>query len=36
MVLGKFPVPGRLNFTSQHNCDVVHYVNFYIDFVASN
>ena len=27
------------NFTSQHNCDVVKYVkyvNFYVDFVASN
>ena len=24
------------NFTCQHNCDVVNYVNFYVDFVASN
>ena len=29
----------QCNFTSQHNCDVVkyvNYVNFYVDFVASN
>ena len=29
----------QCNFTGQHNCDVVNYVNyvnFYVDFVASN
>ena len=29
----------QCNFTSQHNCDVIKYVNyvkFYVDFVASN
>ena len=26
----------QCNFTSQHNCDVVKYVNFYVVFVASN
>ena len=29
----------QCNFTSQHNCDVVkyvNYVNFYVDFAASN
>ena len=26
----------QCNCTSQHNCDVVKYVKFYVDFVASN
>ena len=26
----------QCNFTSQHNCDYVNYVNFNVDFVASN
>ena len=26
----------QCNFTSQHNCDVVKYVKFYVDFVVSN